>query len=145
MSAIALALAIMAASPDLQAIPVLRQSRNAWEVTKRENGLPRDAIGWWDRDSNVIVILSPHPEERATILHERAHVEYAAVLDTVDRETWEKGWRVWGARLPWEPARKRAAEAYAYLSEWLSPESEYVGSVPVEAVRLLLRLRGRER
>lgn len=126
-------------------VPVLRQNRPLWERTKRENGLPADAVGWVNWKDGVIVVLMNHPEERATVVHERAHIEYQGTWDVVDREEWEKAWQGWRLRLPWRPAQDRASEAAAYLIEWLSPESRYTGQVPIEAVRLLLKIRGRER
>lgn len=144
MTALLLALAFLCPLvPD--EVPVLRQAAAIWRETVRREGLPKDAIGWVNWRDGVIVVLLGHPEIEATIRHERAHIEHDRVLDVVDREEWAMAWQQWGPRLPWEPARRRAAEAYAYLAEWLSPESRYVGQVPVESVRLLLRLRSRER
>lgn len=135
-----LLLALLAWPPAVERLPVVRQSAALWRETVRENRLPANSVGWWDSQGRRIVLLWPHPEEWATIEHERAHAAYDMLSPEAQAE-WEAGWREWGSRMPWEPARRRAAESWAYVSEAISPHSPYSVALPSPAVALLLRLR----
>lgn len=132
-------------SPEVLSIPVVKQSPAAWRETVRREGLPRDSVGvFLQQPRRVIILLANHPEIAGTLTHERAHAHYRLALTADDRAEWEAAWATWRGRLPWEPARRRSEEAWAYLVEALSPESPYHVNAPLEAVALLLRLRRRE-
>lgn len=110
------------------------QDEATWERTKRERRLPKDAVAEYRNASRWIVLLATDPDLASSLVHEVAHAYWWRVLTQTQRDEFTRQWREFGYRLPWEPAKQKVEEGWAYVFESLYGDGGEAG----RAVRRLV-------